>query len=158
MDQPGTTTKPVKIVSVAYVPELSRNMLSIRKEVEQWDQPLVYDETKAVLKFLGEESLVYNFCPRKGLFSATSVKQTSIQGAALRLAAKTTEATRIEATGQWGPCADVRRSSSQGVALALAAKTTEAMRTATGQWGPCANVRRSPVKGERWRWQRKRAV
>ena len=28
LDQPGTTTKPVKMVSVAYVPGRSRNLLS----------------------------------------------------------------------------------------------------------------------------------
>ena len=32
---PGTTTKPVKIVSAANVPRLSRNLLSTRKAVEQ---------------------------------------------------------------------------------------------------------------------------
>ena len=32
--QPGTTTKPVKMVFVGYVPGLSRNLLSIRKAVE----------------------------------------------------------------------------------------------------------------------------
>ena len=42
LDQPGTTTKPVKVVSVAYVPGLSRNRLSTRKAVEQWSEPLVY--------------------------------------------------------------------------------------------------------------------
>ena len=31
LNQPGTTTKPVKMVSVAYVPGLSRNLLSSRR-------------------------------------------------------------------------------------------------------------------------------
>ena len=35
LDQPGTTTKPVKMVTVAYVPGVSRNQLSTRKAVEQ---------------------------------------------------------------------------------------------------------------------------
>ena len=35
LDQPGTMTKPVKMVSVAFVPGLSRNLLSTRKAVEQ---------------------------------------------------------------------------------------------------------------------------
>ena len=35
LDQPVTTTKPVKIGSVAYVPGLSRNLLPIRKDVKQ---------------------------------------------------------------------------------------------------------------------------
>ena len=42
LDQPGTTTKPVKVVSVAYVSGLSRNRLFTRKPVEQWSKPLVY--------------------------------------------------------------------------------------------------------------------
>ena len=110
LDQPGTTTKPMKMVSVAYVPGLSRNLLSTRKVVEQLGKPLVYYKMKAVLGFPGEESLVYNFCPLKELFSATGVRRTSSKGATLRLAAKTAEATIIEATGQWGACADMRRS------------------------------------------------
>ena len=35
LDQPGTTTKPVKIVSVAYVSVLSRNLLFTRKAADQ---------------------------------------------------------------------------------------------------------------------------
>ena len=35
LDQPGTTTKPVKLVAVTYVPGLSRALLSTRKAVEQ---------------------------------------------------------------------------------------------------------------------------
>ena len=50
------------------------------------------------------------------------MKRTPSQGAALGMAAKTAEATRIEATGQWGPYADVRRSSRQAPALAVAMK------------------------------------
>ena len=36
LDQPSTATKPLKVVSVEYVPGLSRNSLSTRKAVEQW--------------------------------------------------------------------------------------------------------------------------
>ena len=54
LDQPGTMTKPMRMVSVGYVPGLSRNLLSTRKEVEQWGKPLVYYETKAVLGVLGK--------------------------------------------------------------------------------------------------------
>ena len=99
-DQPGTTTKPVKMVSVAYVPGVSRNLLSTREAVEQRGKPLVYYKTKAVLGFPGEESLVFNSYPRKGLFSATGVRRTPSQGAALGLASKTAGAMRIETTGQ----------------------------------------------------------
>ena len=35
LNQPGTTTKPMNMVSVAYAPGLSRNLLSTRKAVEQ---------------------------------------------------------------------------------------------------------------------------
>ena len=103
LDQPGTTTKPVKIVSAAHVPGLSRNLLSTRKAVEQWGKPLVYYKIKVVLRLLGEDSLVFNFCPHKGSFSATVARRTPSQGAALALTAKTAEAIRVEKTGQWGP-------------------------------------------------------
>ena len=102
--------KPVKMASVRYVPGRSRNLLSTRKVGEQSDKPLVYYETKAGLGFSAEESIAFNFCPRKGLFSATGVRRIPSQGAALGLAAKTAEMMRIEATGQWGACADVRQS------------------------------------------------
>ena len=122
LDQPGTTTKPMKMVSVGYVSRLLRSLLSIRKAVKQWGKPLVYYKTKAVLGFPGEELLVFNFCPRKWLFSATGGRRTLSQGPALGLAGKTGEVTRIEATGQCGPCADVRRSLRQGAAFVVAVK------------------------------------
>ena len=59
LDQPGTTTKPVKMVSVGYVPGLSRNLLSTREAVKQWGKPIVYYEPRAVLGFPGEESLIF---------------------------------------------------------------------------------------------------
>ena len=88
LDQPGTSIKPVEMASVAYVPGLSRNLLSTRKSVEQLSKPLVYYKTKAVLEFPGEQSLVFNFCPRKGLISATGVRRIPSHEAALALAAK----------------------------------------------------------------------
>ena len=78
LDQPGTTTKLAKMVVVAYVPEISRNLLSTRKALKQWGKAPVYYKTKAILMFPGEESLVFNFCPRKGLFSVTGVRRTLI--------------------------------------------------------------------------------
>ena len=78
LDQPGTTTKLAKMVVVAYVPEISRNLLSTRKALKQWGKAPVYYKTKAILMFPGEESLVFNFCPRKGLFSVTGVRWTLI--------------------------------------------------------------------------------
>ena len=48
----------------------------------------------------GEESLVFDFCPRERLFSVTNVRRTPSQAAALPLAAKMAEAMRIATTGQ----------------------------------------------------------
>ena len=55
LDQPGATTKPVKMVSVAYVLGLAQNLLSTRKAVEQWGKLFVYNKTKVVLGLPGEE-------------------------------------------------------------------------------------------------------
>ena len=41
LDQPGHTTKMVKMDDVAYVLGLSRNLLSTVKVVEQWGKPLM---------------------------------------------------------------------------------------------------------------------
>ena len=75
LDQPGLTTKMVKMDDVAYVPGHSRNLLSTIKAVEQWGKPLIYYRNEAVLGFPGKESLVFKFCLRKGLFSATGVRR-----------------------------------------------------------------------------------
>ena len=93
----------MKIVAIADMPGLPQNLLSTRKAVELSGKPLVYYKTKAVMVFPGEESLVFNSCLHKKLFSATGVRRTPNQGAALVLAAKMAEAMRIETTGQWGP-------------------------------------------------------
>ena len=63
LDQPGHTTKMVKMDDVTYVPGLSWNLLSTVKAVEQWGKSLIYYRNKAVLGFPGEESLVLKFCP-----------------------------------------------------------------------------------------------
>ena len=83
LDQPGHTTKMVKMDSVAYMLGLSWNLLSTMKAVEQWGKPLIYYRNEAVLGFPGEESPVFKFCPRKGLFSATGARRTSRQEVAL---------------------------------------------------------------------------
>ena len=83
LDQPGRTTKMVKMDDVAYVPGLSRNLLSAVKAVERWGKPLIYYRNKAVLGFPGEESLVFKFCPRRGLFSATGARRIPRQEVAL---------------------------------------------------------------------------
>ena len=53
----------VKMDDVAYVPGLSRNLLSTVKAVGQWGKPLIYYRNKVVLGFPGEESIVFKFCP-----------------------------------------------------------------------------------------------
>ena len=83
LDQPGHTTKMVKIDDVANVPGLSRNLLSTIKAVEQWGKPLIYYRNKAVSGFPREESLVFKFCPRKELFSATGARRIPSQEVAL---------------------------------------------------------------------------
>ena len=76
LDQPGHTTKMVKMGDVAYVPGLSWDLLSTIKSVEQWGKPFtIYYRNKAILGFPGEESLVFKFCPRKGLFSAADARR-----------------------------------------------------------------------------------
>ena len=83
LDQPGHKTKMVNMDDVAYVPGLSRNLLSTVKAVEQWGKPFIYYRNKAVLRFPGEESLVFRFCPRKKLFSATGARRIPRQEVAL---------------------------------------------------------------------------
>ena len=142
LDQPGRTTKMVKMDDVAYVPGLSRNLLSTVKAVEQWGKPLIYYRNKAVLGFPGEESLVFKFCPRRGLFSATGARRISRQEAALEANLTENELVKI-ASG-----AALRASASRDVMevhrmLAhpsedITRKTSEMMGIeTTGQWGAC---------------------
>ena len=83
LNQPGHATKTVKMDDVGHVPELSRNLLSTIKVVEQWGKPLIYYRNEAVLEFPGEESLIFKFCPRKGVFSATGARWIPRQEVAL---------------------------------------------------------------------------
>ena len=85
LDQRRTTTKPVSMVSVAYVPGRSWNLLLTSEAVRQCGEPLDNYKMKAVLGFPGEESLVFKFRPCKGLFSAPGMKRTPSQGEALGL-------------------------------------------------------------------------
>ena len=100
LDQSGSTTEPVKMVAVAYVPGFSRDLLSTLELVEQWGKPLTYYKTKAVFRLLGKELPVFNFYPRKRMFSATCVRRIPSQGLALVLVAKTTQAMGITTKGQ----------------------------------------------------------
>ena len=67
LDKPGTNTKPVKMVSVAYMPGRSQNLLSTRKAVKQCGKPLVYYKTKATLGFPGGESLFFYILLSRGI-------------------------------------------------------------------------------------------
>ena len=144
LHRPGHTTKMVKMDDVAYVPGLSRNLLSAIKKVEQWGKPLIYYMNKAVLGFPGEESLVFKFCPRKGQSSATGARRIPRQEVALgtnstenglvRIASGTALAMRagvsrdiMEVHGMLAhPSEDITR------------KTAEMMGIeTTGQWGAC---------------------
>ena len=69
LDQPSTTTKPIKIVSVAYVPGLSRNLLSTCKAVKQWGKLLVYFKMKVVWGFRGRSSLFSTSTSTRDCFS-----------------------------------------------------------------------------------------
>ena len=56
LDQPGNTTKLVRMGAIAYVLGFSRNMLSTLKAAEKWKNTLIYYRTKAVLGFPGKEA------------------------------------------------------------------------------------------------------
>ena len=111
-------------VAVACVSALAEPAVSTRKAVEQWRKPLVYYKTSL---FWGSQSLVFNFCPSRGLVSATGVKRTPTHRVALALAAKTVEAMRLGTTGHWEHCEDLRRSPHKWTALAVAAKVRNIM-------------------------------
>ena len=68
-------SKLARIGAIANVPGFSRNLLSTMKAAEQWEQQLDYIRKKTFLGFPGEESLVLKLFVRKGLFSATGVRQ-----------------------------------------------------------------------------------
>ena len=69
LDQPDTTTKPVEIVLVAYVPGLSRSLLSTREAVEQWGKPLVYYETRLFWGSRGRSRLFLTSAPTRDCFA-----------------------------------------------------------------------------------------
>ena len=88
------------MVAVAYVPTLSRNLLSTSKPVEQLGKPLVYYKTKAFGGgFRGRSSSFSTSAPARDV-SVTNVRRTPSQAAALALAMKMAETMRIATTGQ----------------------------------------------------------
>ena len=144
LDQPGHTTRMAKMDAVAYVPGLSRNLLSTVKAVEQWEKPLIYYRNKAVSGFPGEESLVFKFFPRRVLFSGTGARRIPRQEVALE--ANLTENGLVNIAS--GTALAMRAGASRDVTeihrmLAhpsedITRKTAEMMGTEmTGQWGAC---------------------
>ena len=153
LDEPGHTTKMVKMDDVAYVPGLSRNLLSAIKAVEQWDKPLFFYSNKDVLGFPGEESLVFKFCPRKGLFSATGARRIPRQEVApgadlieiglVRIASGTALAMRA---GVSRDVMEVHRMLAHP-SEDITRKTAEMMGIeTTGQWGACETCFRAKAK------------
>ena len=153
LDQPGHTTKMVKMDDVAYVPGLSRNLLSTVKAVEQWGQPLIYYRNKAVLGFPGEESLVFKFCPRRGLFSATGARRIPRQEVALE--ANLTENGLVKTAS--GTALAMRAGASRDVMEVhrmLAHPSENIIRKTavmmgiemTGQWGACETCFQAKAK------------
>ena len=153
LDQPGHTTKMVKMDDVAYVPGLSRNLLSTIKAVEQWEKPLIYYRNEVVLGFPGEESLVFKFCPRKGLFSATGARRIPRQEVALGTNLTENGLVRIAS----GTALAMRAGVSRDVMAIhrmlahpsedIARKTVEMMGIeTTGQWGACETCFQAKVK------------
>ena len=153
LDQPGHTTKMVKMDDVAHVPGLSPNLLSTVKAVEQWGKPLIYYRNKAVLGFPGEESLVFKFCPRKGLFSATGARRIPRQEVALE--ANLTENGLVTIAS--GTALAMKAGASRDVMevhriLAhpsedITRKTAEMMGIeTTGQWGACETCFQAKAK------------
>ena len=151
LDQPRRTTKMVKMDDVACVPGLSRNLLSTVKAAEQWGKPLIYYRNKAVLRFPGEESLVFKFCPRRGLFSATGARRIPRQEAALE-ANLTENGLVIIASG-----ATLRASASRDIMEVhrmfahpsedITRKTAVMMGIeTTGQWGACETCFQAKAK------------
>ena len=153
LDQPGNTTKIVKMDDVAYVPGLSRNLLSTVKAVEQWGKPLIYYRNKAVLEFLGEESLVFKFCPRQGLFSATGARRIPRQEVAREANLTENELVKIAS----GTALAMRAGASRDVMKIhrmlvhpsedITRKTAEMMGIeTTGQWGACETCFQAKAK------------
>ena len=154
LDQPGHTTKMVEMDDVTYVPVLSRNLLSTIKAVEEWRKPLIYYRNKAVFGFPGEESLVFKFCPRKGLFSATGARRIPRQEVALREFFLTENGlVRIASGTALAMRAGVFRDAMEGHHM-LAHPSENITRTTaemmwietTGQWGACETCFQAKTK------------
>ena len=153
LDQPGHTIKMVMMDDVAYVPGLSRNLLSTIKAVEQWGKPLIYYRNEAVLGFPGEESLVFKFCPCKGLFSATGARRIPRQEVALGANLTENRSVRIASGTALAMRAGVSRDVTEVHRMLahpsedITRKTAEMMGIeTTGQWGACETCFQAKAK------------
>ena len=152
LDQPGHTTKMVKMDDVAYVPGLSRKLLSTFKAVEQWGNPLIYHRNKAALGLPGEASLIFKFCPHKGLFSPTGARRIPMQEMSLeenltenglvRIASGTALAMRAGASRDVMEVHRMLAHPSEDITR----KTAEMMGIETGQWGACETCFQAKAK------------
>ena len=153
LDQPGHTTKMVKVDDAAYVTGISRNLLSTVKAVEQWRKPLIYYRNKAVVGSPGEESLVFTLCPPKGLFSATGTRRILRQEVALEAILMEIRLVRIAS----GTALAMRAGASRDVmevhrmlahpSKDITRKTAEMMGIATtGQWEACETCFQAKAK------------
>ena len=144
LDQPVHTTKMVRIDDVAYVPGLSRNLLSTIKSVEQWGKPSIYCKNEAVLGFPAEESLFSKSAPVRDCFQLQGARRIPRQEVALganwtenglvKIASGTALAMRA------GVSRDVMKVSYMlaNPSEDITRKTTELMGIeTTGQWGAC---------------------
>ena len=84
LDQPGHTTKMVKIDDVAYVPGLSRNLLSTIKAVEQWGKPLICYMNEAVWGSRGRNRLFSISAPVRDCFQLHRRETDPVAGGGVR--------------------------------------------------------------------------
>ena len=104
------------MISVPYVPDLSRNLLSTSKPMEQWGKPLIDYKTKAVLGFKEEVSPLFKY------FSLRDPMRIPGQGAALAVAAKARDMIKVNRVLAY-PCEEITPN------------TTKTIRETTDQWG-----------------------
>ena len=125
---------------VEYVSGVSRNLLSTLKAVKQWGKPLIYNRWKTILGLPGEESLVFDFCPRKGLFLATGMRWIPSQEVALGSSiaeagsAKTCVGAALVVAAKARNMIEVHRMLAHA-SEHITWKMAEAMSMLTGQWG-----------------------
>ena len=88
------------MAAVAYVPTLSRNLLSTSKPVEQLGKPIVYYKTKAFGGVSGGGVALFQFLPRRGIGFRNKCKTDPESSGGVGVGEKMAEAMRIATTGQ----------------------------------------------------------